>query len=591
MFPIPPLPHLEAWPLPEEPPWLADSASVLQPKALLPTPRYCLPPPSYRPPRPPLFPVPPPGSCLLPPPPLPTCEGLISPHSWQDSSVTPNSKNERWRRSSWTPGDTSSSPPLPALSYSYQRSGQARPRTLVEVPLHSDVSAVCRSDPQPIEAMKVPVNIMQSTLDPTSRPFTPASYKSLASDSYEDTTSVRAMAQFKNEFSEDFSYFGKSSSHNHSEAPIESSISTSSSTKKALNNSNQGSIFADDPQVEDLKVMLPDLDNSIDELQLQDEFVKSNQYSGSSKKSLVDVGSNILPPPILPFAAHWSGKTRPPLLPTPKNFPPYGPRTISTQAPIYEEVDADSVGSLLLSNPILQFQIPSIKASSNSAPRSAYRKSSMDMDEVINTNLTERQANDEVPYLATSKKQDVIGVLLNDHFSAVTKKPRLSFSSNHSETIDEDIGDLHSWDPSFPVIKPESLLQSHPVPDEYMVAKVIGGKLPPIKLVNCHTDLLLFLFYVWAADTMQQMAASLLFERGWRFHMVEKVWLARWPGVTPERKTTDWEEGLYQYFDVKVWRRIPGWFRLNYVQLAEKTDLIEETNLIPVLSRGARNQP
>merc|ERR1712025_858988 len=99
-------------------------------------------------------------------------------------------------------------------------------------------------------------------------------------------------------------------------------------------------------------------------------------------------------------------------------------------APIYEEVDADSVGSLLLSNPILQFQLPSIKASSNSAPRCAYRKSSMDMDEVINTNLTERQVNDEVPFLATNKKQDVIGVLLNDHFSAVTKKPRLSFSSN-----------------------------------------------------------------------------------------------------------------------------------------------------------------
>ena len=43
--------------------------------------------------------------------------------------------------------------------------------------------------------------------------------------------------------------------------------------------------------------------------------------------------------------------------------------------------------------------------------------------------------------------------------------------------------------------------------------------------------------------------------------------LARWPGVTPEKKTVEWEEGLYQYFDVKVWKRIPGWFRLNYEQL------------------------
>ena len=126
------------------------------------------------------------------------------------------------------------------------------------------------------------------------------------------------------------------------------------------------------------------------------------------------------------------------------------------------------------------------------------------------------------------------------------------------------------------MLEPLSLLDPHPVPDEYMVAKVIGGKLPPIKLPNCHTDLLLFLFYAWQEDITQLTAASLLFERGWRFHTVDKVWLARWPGVTPEMKTTDWEEGLYQYFDVKAWRRIPGWFRLNYVQLAEKTELGEQ---------------
>ena len=46
--------------------------------------------------------------------------------------------------------------------------------------------------------------------------------------------------------------------------------------------------------------------------------------------------------------------------------------------------------------------------------------------------------------------------------------------------------------------------------------------------------------------------------------------MARWPGVMPEKKTVEWEEGLYQYFDVKVWRRIPGWFRLNYEYLGTK---------------------
>ena len=83
--------------------------------------------------------------------------------------------------------------------------------------------------------------------------------------------------------------------------------------------------------------------------------------------------------------------------------------------------------------------------------------------------------------------------------------------------------------------------------------------------------MLFFLFYSSQGDKLQLVAAGFLFDRGWRFHMVDRVWLARWPGVSPEKKTEDWEEGLYQYFDVKVWKKIPGWFRLNYEQLADKS--------------------
>ena len=200
----------------------------------------------------------------------------------------------------------------------------------------------------------------------------------------------------------------------------------------------------------------------------------------------------------------------------------------------------------------------------------------VDVDEYNNNKSpTNVEFQEEV---GQARKPNVMSIMLRDQASTVGK-PRLSLSSIHSESISDETNDLKDvqdhWDPSFPILAPPCLLDSHPVPDEYMVAKVVGSKLPTIKLGNCHTDLLLFLFYVWVEDTMQQMAACLLFERGWRFHMLEKVWLARWPGVTPERKTTEWEEGLYQYFDVKAWRRIPGWFRLNYVQLAEKSVLVD----------------
>ena len=80
------------------------------------------------------------------------------------------------------------------------------------------------------------------------------------------------------------------------------------------------------------------------------------------------------------------------------------------------------------------------------------------------------------------------------------------------------------WTPEFGGLMPGSLIESYPVPDEYMVAKVIGPKLPSIKLRNCHTDLLFFLFYSFQEDELQLLAASLLFERGWRYHKQDQVY-------------------------------------------------------------------
>ena len=186
------------------------------------------------------------------------------------------------------------------------------------------------------------------------------------------------------------------------------------------------------------------------------------------------------------------------------------------------------------------------------------------------------------------RKPDLIDRMVNqanDNAATTIRKSRFPSRTEVSSEIVNPVcfkksraseEDSYAWNPGYPTREPASLLSSHPVPDEYMVTKVIGAKLPLIKLANCHTDLLLFLFYAWQEDITQLVAASLLFERGWRFHTVEKIWIARWPGVTPENKTTEWEEGLYQYFEVKTWRRVPGWFRLVYSQLAEKTEILEK---------------
>ena len=129
---------------------------------------------------------------------------------------------------------------------------------------------------------------------------------------------------------------------------------------------------------------------------------------------------------------------------------------------------------------------------------------------------------------------------------------------------------LPPWNPDLPPAPYSSLLDHYPVPHEYLTNKTITAKLPPLDLRTSHTDLLFFLFYAGHCDSLQLTAASHLFSRGWRYNTKDRVWLARWPGITPTEKTLEWEEGLYQYFEPQVWRRIPAQYRLLYSELAEK---------------------
>ena len=47
--------------------------------------------------------------------------------------------------------------------------------------------------------------------------------------------------------------------------------------------------------------------------------------------------------------------------------------------------------------------------------------------------------------------------------------------------------------------------------------------MPVVELQRSHTDLLFFNFYAGHGDRLQLTAASLLFERGWRFNIPNQV--------------------------------------------------------------------
>ncbi|XP_052810128.1 CCR4-NOT transcription complex subunit 2-like isoform X2 [Mya arenaria] len=111
------------------------------------------------------------------------------------------------------------------------------------------------------------------------------------------------------------------------------------------------------------------------------------------------------------------------------------------------------------------------------------------------------------------------------------------------------------------------------VPWEYMTNIYIRDKLSPIKLNRYGEDLLFFLFYMNGGDVLQLAAAAELYNRDWRYHKDERVWLTRPPGVEPIVNGGTYERGTYYFFDVQNWRKVPKEFHLEYEKLETRPTL------------------
>ncbi|KAK2159783.1 hypothetical protein LSH36_146g01022 [Paralvinella palmiformis] len=111
------------------------------------------------------------------------------------------------------------------------------------------------------------------------------------------------------------------------------------------------------------------------------------------------------------------------------------------------------------------------------------------------------------------------------------------------------------------------------VPSEYLTNVFIREKLAPIKFNRYQEDLLFFLFYMNGGDVLQLAAAAELYQRDWRYHKEERVWITRAPGMEPVVKTNTYERGTYYYFDVQNWRKVAKEFHLEYDKLEERPHL------------------
>lgn len=119
------------------------------------------------------------------------------------------------------------------------------------------------------------------------------------------------------------------------------------------------------------------------------------------------------------------------------------------------------------------------------------------------------------------------------------------------------------------------------VPSEYLTNIHIRDKLAAIKLARYGEDLLFYLYYMNGGDLLQILAAVELFNRDWRYHKEERVWITRAPGMEPTLKTNTYERGTYYFFDCLTWRKVAKEFHLEYDKLEERPHVPTTFNYNP----------
>ncbi|KAK3544941.1 hypothetical protein QTP86_029212, partial [Hemibagrus guttatus] len=119
------------------------------------------------------------------------------------------------------------------------------------------------------------------------------------------------------------------------------------------------------------------------------------------------------------------------------------------------------------------------------------------------------------------------------------------------------------------------------VPSEYLTNVHVRDKLAAIKLSRYGEDLLFYLYYMNGGDLLQLLAAVELFNRDWRYHKEERMWITRAPGMEPMMKTNSYERGTYYFFDCLNWRKVAKEFHLEYDKLEERPHVPSTFNYNP----------
>eukprot|EP00039_Didymoeca_costata_P030137 m.28031 g.28031 ORF g.28031 m.28031 type:complete len:409 (-) comp7965_c0_seq3:57-1283(-) len=128
--------------------------------------------------------------------------------------------------------------------------------------------------------------------------------------------------------------------------------------------------------------------------------------------------------------------------------------------------------------------------------------------------------------------------------------------------------------PSFQSPWADTPLRPKEPPFQLPTCYAVKANLPPVPHRMAQQQLadetLFYAFYGMPGDINQLAAAAALYERHWRYHKEQKVWITRAPGVEPTHRTNTYEQGTYIYFEISQWKKVTKEFRLQYDQLEER---------------------
>ncbi|XP_062124072.1 uncharacterized protein LOC133837354 isoform X1 [Drosophila sulfurigaster albostrigata] len=111
--------------------------------------------------------------------------------------------------------------------------------------------------------------------------------------------------------------------------------------------------------------------------------------------------------------------------------------------------------------------------------------------------------------------------------------------------------------------------------------------LPQPKMDQMESELLFFFFYTYPNDMLQMLAAAELADRGWRYHIEERLWIRRQPDNPHYVASRCQESGEYNYFNMMHWKIMPRHFELLSGQLEQtitKAELYEQYGYHPQMS-------